>query len=147
DELSGAEGPGLFIRYNWEPYERAQRLRVRQREGIGMTRTADAGPRTSCIMPKGEPATMAVQGVGVSELNERDIALFSQMFQTVLREAIRESPTPKEAPGMDLTVPAPLRFLRHAQDKAFERDVERYRLYTAEGLSFRQIARLEQQHR
>ena len=48
---------------------------------------------------------------------------------------------------MDLTVPAPLRFLRHAQDKAFERDVERYRLYTAEGLSFRQIARLEQQHR
>lgn len=64
---------------------------------------------------------------------------FEQAFKAALRTA-----RPTDSVGI---VPPEWRFLLHAQEVTFKRDLEWYRLYQVEGYSVRQIAFLEEQKR
>jgi hypothetical protein len=144
--------PTVRVRYNWHPYQaedRAQfredsfkptdRLEVEPRE-IDVTEEGEAIHRVARpILPAGVEA-FATFHVPVTSLGDaRDVEPILDAIKARLLDALKNRPTPDEAPDMSAPIPPQCRYLLHAHEDAFRRDLERFRLYQS-CLSFREIA-------
>ena len=91
--------------------------------------------------PEGEHSLVTFR-VAISGMTTRDVGRTVTSFKAALHKAIETRFTENEVSDQVPFVPWP--FLLHAQDDAFRRDISRYLLYHANGLSVRQIAYLEE---
>jgi hypothetical protein len=135
--------PEVTAAYNWAPYHAEARAAVRKRAGsFGDCRTVELPPGDRPALPVGLPAFVTLR-IPVGHLNQWDVGDIADAIRQLLVEAVKECPTPAEAPGMRGAIPAERTFLVHCREAEFQRDLERYRLSQTRGLQSVQIAYLE----
>lgn len=131
--------PEVTAAYNWAPYH------AEARKGAGSfddCRSVELPPGARPALPVGLPAFLTLR-IPVGHLNQWDVGDIADAIRQLLVEAVKECPTPAEAPGMRGAIPAERTFLVHCRENEFQRDLERYRLSQARGLQNVQIAYLE----
>ena len=80
--------------------------------------------------------------IAISGMRSRDVGRILSEFKSALHRVLESRPD--SSSDVKAIVPPEWRFLLHAQEAAFRRDIERYLLYQLHGRSVRQIAYLEQ---
>ena len=76
-------------------------------------------------------------------MNARAVRPIMKQIRRALWAATKQQVEPEEASQMLEVIPPERRFLLYYRDAQLDRDLERYRLYTHEGLRFRAIALIE----
>lgn len=79
--------------------------------------------------------------IAISGMRVRDVGQIVREFKSALRRVLDSQ---RSTPGSAGIVPPEWRFLVHAQEAAFMRDIKRYLLYQRHGRSVRQIAYMEE---
>jgi hypothetical protein len=135
--------PEVTVGYNWSPYHAEARAAVRKEAGsFDDCRSAELPPGDSPALPVGLPAFITFR-IPIGHLNQWDVGGVIDAVQDALVDAMKQCPTPAEAPGMRGAIPAERTFLVHCREAEFQRDLERYRLSQTRGLQNVQIAYLE----
>ncbi len=80
--------------------------------------------------------------IAISGMRSRDVGRILSEFKSALHRVLESRPD--SSSDVKAIVPPEWRFLLHAQEAAFRRDIQRYLLYQLHGRSVRQIAYLEQ---
>jgi hypothetical protein len=137
--------PRIEVSYNWAPYDAHMRKEIRGRHGAKAFKACtkmevDNGREPT--LPVGIPAFVTIR-VPLSPMKTWGLDQIVNQIKGVIRDALKNCPSRKEAPGMVGTIPPKREFLVNAHDSALEKDIERFKLYMNQALSFRQIAYLE----
>jgi hypothetical protein len=147
--------PGISLHYNWHPFLRSDRQKLRlskyeyTRETVidpfPIVEDPDTGETSLLMTPPTMPAFKAFLTIRIplNDLNMRDVRPYGKVIEQAIRRALKNRPSRSEAPEMVHGITRQRRFLLHCRDAEFDRDLERYRLHVQEGLNFRQIALME----
>ena len=144
DEFVGTV-PRTEMSYNWAPYDAQSRRDIRESEGAEAFKECkdlELESHHEPALPAGVPAFVTIQ-VPVSPMKVWGIDKIVASIGEVLRDALRNCPSQDEAPLMRGTIPPQREFLFNAHEPVLRKDIERYKLYTQHGLTFRQIAAFE----
>lgn len=141
------EAVGIGASFNWAPFTKEIREKVRARFGPDVftkCNSVDVKNNLEPALPDGMGAVVTLR-VPVGQLTTWDVKPLVRAISRVLREALKNRPTLDEAPRMTRTVPPYRAFLLHCREDEFQRDLERYKLHKQQqALTFRQIAFMEQ---
>lgn len=101
-------------------------------------RATSAAPPTA---PAGRDGFIVFRAPG--GMNARAVRSIMKQNRRELWAATKQQVEPEEASQMLEVIPPERRFLLYYRDTQLDRDLERYRLYTHEGLRFRAVALIE----
>lgn len=140
------EAVGIGASFNWAPFPKEIREKVRTRFGPDVFTSCNSVEVKNSLepaLPDGIGAVVTIR-VPVGQLTTWDISPLIHAIKRVLREALKNRPTLDEAPRMTRTMPPYRAFLLHCREDEFQRDLERYKLHKQQGLTFRQVTFMEQ---
>lgn len=141
--------PRIEVSYNWAPYDKHVRKEIRDRDGVQVFKactTTEVESDNEPALPVGIPAFVTIR-IPISPMKVWGLSKTVSTVAGVLREALKHCPSPEEAPSIMGTIPRRREFLMTAHDQVLEKDIERYKLYITQGLTFRQIAYVESKRR
>lgn len=85
--------------------------------------------------PGEEPPTLSIT-INLAQVTQRDLERLAKQVKGAVRESLKTLPNPRRDSS-------PLRFLRTVTERQFAKDLRRYDLHMAHGLTFRLITLME----
>jgi len=134
--------PAIRVKFNWIPYEANERKALLKSKGpsaFAECWDTVAKDETKPTLPMLNPAFLTLQ-IPLTPTTVRGFDEMVEAIRGVLRDAMKNCPTHKEAPNLVSIIPPQREFLLNVTNAVLKVDIRRYRMYMKQKLNFRQIA-------
>jgi len=141
--------PAIRVKFNWIPYEANERNGLLQSQGSSaFAECCDtvAKDETKPTLPMLNPAFLTFQ-IPLTPTTVWGLDEMVEAIRGVLRDAMKNCPTPKEAPNIVSIIPPQREFLRNVTKPVLDVDIRRYQMYMKHKFNFRQIAYWESKNK